>query len=161
MAPLTKRRLLLVAAVCGVFSFVLVVLIVWGSQKAQRIAYHRWRMENAKAHFHSGGGTPVSEGLVRYDISKVLPVYEYHRDQLVLHGYFFHARYDFNQLPEDDGVHKAIIHRLREAFPDNHHWTLSYPDNELLAWDRPHRRAEWDSFVAKHNVADFIEQFVE
>ena len=130
-------------------------------QRSKRIAHHRWRMDAAHSRFYSGDAHITSDGLVGYDVTEALPTYEYHRDQLVSLGYFFHVQYKFDQVPNVDGVHGAIWRQAKAAFPDNAHITFSHPGYELQVWDRPDRRAAWDSFHAEINVADFAERNLE
>jgi hypothetical protein len=153
-----KRRLLCTILIGGLCSLLLVVSVL---QRSLRIAYHRWRMDAAHSRFYSGDAHITSDGLVGYDVTEALPTYEYHRDQLVSLGYFFHVQYEFDQLPNVDGVHGGIWRQAKAAFPDNAHITFSNPGYELQVWDRPDRRAAWDSFHAEINVADFAERNLE
>lgn len=131
------------------------------NSRAVRIQYHLKRMQAVHDEIHAEPSTISPEGFAGYGSKELFDLHDHHRDRLVALGYYFHATYQMENVPDSvEGVHRVLWQRVVASFPDNPHTTLSVPDNILNVWDAPSRRADWDAFVKKHNVPDFEEQLL-
>lgn len=119
-------------------------------------------MQAADDAIHAEPSFVTPDGLVGYGSQELFERHDYHRDRLVELGYYFHATYQMENIPDSaEGVHNALWRLVMAKFPDSRHPTLSHPDNVLEVWDLSSRRADWDAFVTKHNVADFNDRFMD
>lgn len=145
----------------GAVAIVLVsVVAITFSEPSVQIRYHLWAMGSFHKRIYATPSVVSPEGLVGYGSQELFDRHDFHRDRLVELGYYFHARYETENLPHADGVHSTLARLVWAAFPDSQHPTLSHPENVLEVWDLSIRQKEWGAFVEKHNVADFVERFM-
>ena len=149
--------------ILSIVGFVLVVVAVCVvvSSRSSRIRHHLHRMQIAHDAIYAEPSTVTPEGLVGYGSQELFDRHDYHRDRLVELGYYFHATYEMENIPDsEEGVQNALWKLVMASFPDSRHPTLSHPDNVLEVWDVSSRRPDWDAFVKKHDVSDFKDRFM-
>jgi hypothetical protein len=125
-----------------------------------QIAYHRRALERLHQDIYAEPSVVTLDGLVGYGDSNQFERHDKHCDRLADLGYFFHKRYEMDNLPNTGEVHNAFWRLLQEAFPNRRYPTLSSADNVLKVWDLAEYEQKWDAFVAKHNVPDFSHRFM-
>jgi hypothetical protein len=128
--------------------------------KPLQIAYHRRALERLHEEIYAEPSV-TSGGLVGYGDGDQFERQDYHCQRLAELGYFFHKRYEMENLPDTGEVHRAFWRLVQKEFPDRRYPTLSYPDNVLEVWDLAEYEPKWDAFVEKHNVPGFAERFME
>lgn len=124
----------------------LILMLMLGAPLVRQcmVGYHLWRLNHAWENMTEVG----------VDVTDAVAAYEHHLRQLRILGYFFHERYEFDNLSEGPEVHRWLWQQIVRAFPDNRHVTLSYPNNVLEVWDIPARRDDWDRFFVETNCAE-------
>ena len=128
--------------------------------KPLQIVYHRRALEKLHEEIYSEP-EPTSFGMVAYGKGDQFERQGKHCQRLAELGYFFHKRYAMENLPDTGEVHSAFWRLIQTEFPGRRYPTLEYPDNVLEVWDLAEYEPEWDAFVAKHNVPDFAERFMQ
>lgn len=123
------------------------------------IEYHKYSLERLHEAIYDKPSV-TSGGLVGYGDGNQFKRQEQHCNRLATLGYFFHKRYDMDNLPDTGEVHGAFWQLVQNEFPNRRYPTLSYPDNVLEVWDLAECEAEWDEFVDRHNVPDFADRFI-
>ena len=151
-----KRHWLITVAV--LLALVPIALLV--VSKPLQIEYHRYALERLHDEIFAEP-TVYSGGLVGYGSLDQLERQDKHCLRLAALGYFFHRRYEMENLPDTDEVNSAFWRLIQKEFPDRKYPTLSCPDNVLEVWDLAEYKPKWDAFVAKHNVPDFMERFMK
>lgn len=124
-----------------------------------QIEYHKYALERLHEDIYAKP-TDFSGGLIGYGDGDQFERQDRHCNRLAALGYFFHQRYEMENLPDTGGVHGAFWRLVQKEFPNRRYPTLSYPDNVLEVWDRAECKPAWDAFVAKHNVPDFADRFM-
>jgi len=150
-----KSWLLITFAV--LLALVLTVALVFS--RPLRIAYHRHALERLHEDIYAEPSV-TSGGLVGYGDGDQFERQDKHCNRLADLGYFFHKRYEMENLPDTGEIHSAFWRLVQEAFPDRRYPSLSYPDNVLEVWDLAEFEPKWDVFVAEHNVPDFADRFM-
>ena len=164
---MTKRVRLLV----GVTIIALLALVA--SWKPAAIAYHRRHMLSAWNDMVNDR-RPSQVDLFWQQVilgrrNKSYPAlqqerYEYHRNGLVEWGDLAHRHFVLRHIiaPSDEAT--ELWRRLIRTFPDNIHATSVWPRSpepmQIDVWDAPSRIAQWEAFVAEHDVANFRERFM-
>ena len=134
-----------------------------------QVRYHNWQMQRAWHQMYSNPLPPTGDGLITYAPGEALQRYEYHRQRLVTLGDVAERHYTFKHLKvrTDESKHlsKLILHGLRPKCID---FSSPYPTTPpatpepmlLTVWCRPADTADWDEFVAKHDVANYCDRFM-
>jgi hypothetical protein len=133
-------------------------LIVVFSRPFQ-IAYHTRALERLHQEIYAKPST-VPGGLAGFGDKDQFDRQDQHCQRLVELGYFFFKRYEMNNLPDVEGVHKAFWQLVQREFSGSRYHSLSYPHNVLEVWDLAEHQAQWDAFVLKHDVPDFVDRFM-
>ena len=128
--------------------------------KPLQVTYHRRALGRLYEEIYAEPSV-TSGGLIGYGDGDQFERQDRHCQRLAELGYFFHERYEMENLPDTGEVHSAFWRLVQKEFPDRRYPTLSYPNNVLEVWDLAEHKPQWDAFVAKHNVPDFAEQFME
>ncbi len=127
--------------------------------KPLRIAYHRRALERLREEIYAEPSA-TSGGLISYGHGDQFERQDIHCQRLAELGYFFHKRYEMENLPDTGEVHGAFWRLVLKEFPGRRYLTLSYPDNVLEVRDLAEHEPKWDAFVAEHNVPDFADRFM-
>ncbi len=136
------------------------VIIARVASKPVQIVYHKYALDRLHADIYAEPMV-TSGGLVGFGDGDQFEQQDKHCERLAALGYFFHKRYEMENLPDTGEVHSAFWRLVQKEFPDRQYPTLSYPDNVLEVWDLAEYEAKWDAFVANHNVPDFVERFMK
>ena len=150
-----KCRTLIATAVL----LALVVCAAMVLSKPLQIAYHLRALERLHEEIYAEPSV-TSGGLVGYGHGDQFERQDRHCERLAELGYFFHKRYEMENLPDTGEVNSSFWRLVQEEFPNRRYPTLSYPNNVLEVWDLAETEPKWDAFVAKYNVPDFVERFM-
>ena len=162
---MTRRRLI----VATIATLVVVGAAVVINTRPVQVRYHNWQMQRAWHQMYSNPLPPKGDGLIAYAPGEALQRYEYHRQRLVALGDVAERHYTFKHLKvrtdESNHFSKLILRGPRPKCID---FSSPYPTEppatskpmQLTVWCSPADTADWDEFVAKHDVADYRDRFM-
>jgi len=166
LAEGSRRRVRLLVGVATIG-----LLVMLASWQPAVIAYHRRHMMSAwndcvNARQPSKTESFPQQVILRHGDNPNLhwERYEYHRDRLVAWGELAHREFVLQHIVAQSEESKELWRRLVQTFPGHIHVTSPWPRTpepmRIEVWDHPGRLAQWEAFVAEHDVSDFRSRFL-
>ncbi len=155
-----KKRQLIAGIVVALIVCAGVVVV---NLRVVRVAYHEWQMERAHRAYLAGPTT--ASGAIDVSV-EAEEDYERHRQALVDLGAIVEHHYDLQHLRTRTEESKDFSRRLLSGdCPEHVDFEAPYPYEsepmQLTVWCKLAAASEWDEFIAKHDVADYRERFMD
>lgn len=137
----------------------LVAIIGWTVLTPVRIWYLKHALELTNERLHAAMAAERSGASLDIGSTELSEQGRRLCDRLVAVGYFFHQSYEMDNLPDSDAVYDAMMDRWMREFPNSPYSTMSARDYVFDVYDLRESKPQWDAFVQKYNVVDFVDRF--
>jgi hypothetical protein len=129
------------------------------------ILYHKQLIALADRRMHAINGAQMAgeSGRGLGDSSKWYARRQYHLGRLVALGYYFHASYRMENLPNTQRMHSGILFSGMKTFPIRPYWMITEVNGCMVidVYDFPEFKSQWDAFAKQNNDPKFAGRFAD
>ena len=129
------------------------------------ILYHKQGIAFADRRIHAINVAQMAGGSGRElgSTSKWYARRQHHLGRLVALGYYFHASYQMDNLPNKTRMQSGILFSGMKTFPIRPYWSIPATGDCIVidVYDFPEFKSQWDAFAQQNNDPKFAGRFAD